>query len=71
MTERGRIMLIVYVEDIIIIADDIQDIDDLRNFLKEQFHNKDLGSLRFLGGLRLPSLRRKSICPKGCILWMF
>lgn len=48
--ERGKILLIVYVDDIIIIGDDKMDIDDLKMFLQNSFRSKDLGKLHdFLG----------------------
>ena len=48
--EEGRIMLIVYVDDIIIIGDDETGIEEFKTFLQRQFYSKDLGKLlNFLG----------------------
>ena len=47
-SDRGKILLIVYVDDIIIIGDDKQDIDDLKGYLQNSFRTKDLGKLRYL-----------------------
>lgn len=35
--ERGKILLIVYVDDIIIIGGDKMDVDDLKMFLQNSF----------------------------------
>ena len=40
---RGKILLIVYVDDIIINCDDKKDIDDLKRYLQNSFRTKDLG----------------------------
>ena len=41
--DRGKILLIVYVDDIIIIGDDKQGIDDLKRYLQNSFRTKEFG----------------------------
>ena len=52
-SDRGKILLIVYVDDIIIIGDDKQDIDDLKGYLQNSFRTKDLGKLRYFLGIEV------------------
>jgi hypothetical protein len=50
---RGKVLLIVYVDDIIITGDDQQGIGELKTFLHQQFHTKDLGKLRYFLGIEV------------------
>jgi hypothetical protein len=52
-SKRGKIVLIVYVDDIIITGDDQKGIDELKQFLQRQFHTKDLGKLRYFLGIEV------------------
>src|SRR5258707_13654314 len=52
-SDQGRILLIVYVDDIIITGDNKKGIDDLKLFLQRQFHTKDLGKLRYFLGIEV------------------
>ena len=49
-SKRGKVLLIVYADDIIITGDDQKGIDELKAFLQAQFHTKDLGKLRYFYG---------------------
>ena len=40
-----RVILIIYVDDIIVTGDDSKGIEKLKTFLQTQFHTKDLGKL--------------------------
>ena len=51
--ERGKILLIVYVDDIIITGDDRKGIHDLKTFLQNSFQTKDLCKLRYFLGIEL------------------
>ena len=51
--DKGKILLIVNVDDIIIAEDDKQDIDDLKRYLQNSFQTKDLGKLRYFLGIEL------------------
>ena len=51
--DRGKILLIVYVDDIIITGDDKQGLDDLKRYLQNSFRTKDLGKLRYFLGIEL------------------
>ena len=53
MIEKGRILLIVYIDDIIITSNDTQDIEELKTFLQRQFNTKDLGRLRYFLGIEV------------------
>ena len=52
-SDRGKVLLIVYVDDIIITGDDQKGIEELKNFLRLQFHTKDLGKLRYFLGIEV------------------
>ena len=52
-SDQGKILLIVYVDDIIITGDNQKGIDDLKLFLHRQFHTKDLGKLRYFLGVEV------------------
>ena len=45
--DKGKILLILYVDDIIITSDDKQGIDDLKKYLQNSFRTKDLGKLLY------------------------
>ena len=51
--DRGKILLIVHVDDIIITGDDKQGIDDLKRCLQNSFRIKDLGKLRYFLGIEV------------------
>lgn len=46
----GRILLIVYVDDIVITDNDCSGIQELKLFLQNKSHTKDLEQLRYLLG---------------------
>ena len=50
---RGKILLIVYVDDIIITSDDKKGIDDLKRYLQNSFRTKDMGKLRYFLGIEI------------------
>ena len=52
---HGITILLLYVDDMIITGDDMQDIQDLKNFLGHQFEMKDLGPLNDFLGLEVSS----------------
>ena len=52
-SDKGKILLIVYVDDIIITGDDKQGINDLKRYLQNSFRTKDLGKLRYLLGIEV------------------
>ena len=52
-SDRGKILLIVYVDDIIVTGDDKQGIDDLKRYLQNSFRTKDLGKLRYFLGIEV------------------
>ncbi|XP_020266030.1 uncharacterized protein LOC109841474 [Asparagus officinalis] len=54
-TEKGIVLLLLYVDDMIITGDDSMAISDLQNYLSQQFEMKNLGPLSYFLGLEVSS----------------
>ena len=52
-TDKGTILLLLYVDDMIITGDDLNGIQELMDFLSQQFKMKDLRYLSYLLGLEI------------------
>ena len=52
-SDKGTILLFLYVDDIIITSDDLGGIQELKDFLSQEFEMKDLGHLSYLLGLEI------------------
>ena len=52
-TDKGIILLLLYVNDMIITSDDFSGIQELKDFLSQQFKMKDLGHLSYFLGLEI------------------
>ena len=52
-TDKGTILLLLYVDDMIITGNDFSGIQELKDFLSQQFKMKDLGHLSYFLGLEI------------------
>ena len=52
-TDKDTILLLLYVDDMIIIGDDFSGIQELKDFLSQQFEMKDFGHLSYFLGLEI------------------
>ena len=52
-TDKGTILFLLYMDDMIITGDDLSGIQELNDFLSRQFEMKDLGHLSYFLGLEI------------------
>jgi len=54
--------LLVYVDDIILIRDDISHVNEVKNFLNKNFKIKDIGQLSFFSRRRGNEIEERNAC---------
>ena len=52
-TNRGIVLVVIYVDDLIITGDSDADINEVKLLLKQKFEMKDLGELRYFLGIEV------------------
>ena len=52
-TAKGTILLLLYVDDMIITGDNLSGIQELKDFLGQNFEMKDFGHLSYFMGLEI------------------
>ena len=71
-TEGKRIcILIVYVDDINLIGDHVDEMSRIKLALGKEFEVKDLGDLKYFLEWKLQGQRKGSMCLKESTLWIF
>ena len=51
--DRGIVLVVIYVDDLIVTGDNDVDIDDVKLLLKQKFKMKDLGELHYFLGIEV------------------
>jgi hypothetical protein len=68
-TNRGIVVIVIYVDDLIITRDSDVNIFNLKKLLKQKFEMKDLGELRYFFGIEIIQSCKEIIkSPKG--IWL-
>lgn len=52
-SERKNIYAVLYVDDIVIVSGDMDELNKLKNYLLKRFHMKDLGDIKLFLGIRV------------------
>ena len=53
VTNKGIVVIVIYVDDLIIGGDSLDAIQDVKTLLQKQFDMKDLGELRYFLGIEV------------------
>jgi Reverse transcriptase (RNA-dependent DNA polymerase)/Integrase core domain/gag-polypeptide of LTR copia-type len=53
VTQRGLVVILIYVDDLVITGSDLEGINDLKKHLKQEFDIKDLGILKYFLGIEV------------------
>ena len=57
-------MLLVYVDDIVVIGDDLKENEELRKYLIEEFEIKELGMLKYFLSIKVAQSWRRMFISK-------
>jgi len=68
---KKRILLVIYVDDIVIIRDDTKGIDSLKKYLQKHFQTKDLGSLEYFLGVEVARSKTSILLSQSIYLTCF
>jgi hypothetical protein len=71
MTPRGRTLILLYVDDMIITGDDHEYITYVKAHLSARFLMSNLGTLRYFLGIEISSTLEGSFCLKRSIFIIF
>ena len=64
VSPKGRIVvLIVYVDDVILMRDNVEEMERLKKCLASEFVIKDLGSLRYFLGMEVAQTKKETMVP--------
>ena len=53
MTDKGIVAIVIYVDDLIIGGDSLEEIKDVKGLLRNEFDMKDMGELRYFLGIEM------------------
>jgi Reverse transcriptase (RNA-dependent DNA polymerase) len=65
------IVILIYIDDIIIIENDITVIHDVKQYLQKKFDIKDLGRLKYFLGIEIAYFKRGYFYSKENMCWTY
>lgn len=60
-SQEGRFIALIYVDDVILAGNNLQDIDDTKSFLRKQFKLKDIGQVKYFLGIEVARSSKRII----------
>ena len=58
-SEKGLVFVTIYVDDLIIGGDHLDEVEHIKGLLKQEFEMKDLGELRFFLGIEIIRTKKR------------